>query len=59
MSSKGGGGKRKLGRNKKYCELYKSTRRREKNKALKQERHRKRVEKKRQRLERRAKRLAA
>ena len=45
-----GGGSRKHGRNKKWCESYRARGQREKNKLLKQARHRRGVEKKVSRL---------
>ena len=38
-TQKKGGGSRKLGNNKKWCEVYRSTGRRESNKLLKMQRH--------------------
>mgnify|MGYP003148700909 CR=1 FL=1 len=46
---------RKIGRNKKWCEIYRLTNRREKNKTRRQVRHQKRVVKKEEKLARMAK----
>jgi len=45
---------RKIGRNKQFCEMYRLQGRREKNKALKQARHQKRLARKVAQVERRA-----
>ena len=55
--AKVGGGARKVGRNEKKCQQYKSEGRREKNKKLKIARHEKKVKDKKAKLEKRVGRI--